>query len=447
MEKYSYLSNPGFVVKNTDWYFKEGLTWNDVAGERFNARYTPEGYIFADASPSFFPNIDGVWEYLGYFNSKVFQHFADTICQGLHYSTGQIPKIPCIQMPEEVRNISRKLSRANYNILEKQNHFKETSWDFSHSPLTQKGQSIQLAFESWSDECNKDFEEIKDNDETLNNTFILLYGLESELQETEDEKDVASHLATYKEEIKDLISYAVGCMFGRYSLDVDGLAYAGGDWDDSKYTTFQPDADNVIPITDARYMKDDIVDRFCEWLTAAYGAGTLEENLDFIAKGLGTKGTDSRDIIRNYFLNDFFKDHCQTYSVTGSGKRPIYWLFDSGKQNGFKALVYMHRYNADTIGRVRVSYLHPLQEKYENEVRSIDTMLAAMKDQRQIAVEERRKEKLAKQIAEVKEYDEKLDHLAQERIEIDLDDGVKVNYEKIQTDREGKKYQILAPIK
>ena len=214
-------------------------------------------------------------------------------------------------MPEEVRNISRKLSRANYNILEKQNHFKETSWDFSHSPLTQKGQSIQLAFESWSDECNKDFEEIKDNDETLNNTFILLYGLESELQETEDEKDVASHLATYKEEIKDLISNAVGCMFGRYSLDVDGLAYAGGDWDDSKYTTFQPDADNVIPITDARYMKDDIVDRFCEWLTAAYGAGTLEENLDFIAKGLGTKGTDSRDIIRNYFLNDFFKDHCQ----------------------------------------------------------------------------------------------------------------------------------------
>ena len=237
------------------------------------------------------------------------------------------------------------------------------------------------------------------------------------------------------------MSYAVGCMFGRYSLITEGLAYAGGKWDESKYSTFIPDEDNVIPITDQKYMDDDIVERLCEFLTLVYGEKTLENNLDFIAGAFGGKGSTSREIIRNYFLNEFFKDHCKNYQ-----KRPIYWMFDSGKRNGFKALVYIHRWDKNSIGRVLV-YLHKIQEKYEIEVRSIDAMIEHMTDKRQQAAEEQRREHLLKQIAEIKEYDESLDHMANEFIDIDLDDGVKVNYEKVQTDRNGTKFKILAPIK
>ena len=229
-------------------------------------------------------------------------------------------------------------------------------------------------------------------------------------------------------------------------LDEEGLIYAGGDWDISRYHKYIPDPDNVVPITDQRYLEADVVDRICEFLTMVYGKETLEENLDFIAKALGSKGTTSRDIIRNYMLNDFFKDHCNTYSVTGSGKRPIYWLFDSGKQNAFKALVYMHRWDADTAGRVLL-YAQRIQQKYETELRAIDTILEHLSNPKEQAREERRQDHLRRQLAELIDYEERLEHMANERISIDLDDGVKVNYEKVQTDRQGKKFQILAPIK
>lgn len=244
-----------------------------------------------------------------------------------------------------------------------------------------------------------------------------------------------------------MLSYAVGCMFGRYSLDVEGLAYAGGEWDSSKYQSYIPDADNVIPITDEEYLDDDIVSRLCAWLKAVYGADTLEANLDYIAKALGNKGSTSREIIRNYFLNDFFKDHCQTYSVTGSGKRPIYWLFDSGKQNGFKALVYLHRYTPDTIGNLRIDYLHKMQRVYESEINRMQDMMDHSENAREVAAASKRKDKLAKQLKECREYDEKISHLALSRIELDLDDGVKVNYRKLQTAQDGKFYEVLADSK
>ena len=236
-------------------------------------------------------------------------------------------------------------------------------------------------------------------------------------------------------------------MFGRYSLDTEGLAYAGGEWDKSKYDTFKPDDDNIIPITDEEYLEDDIIVRLCTWLKVVYGEDTLEENLDFIAKALGNKGNTSREIIRNYFLNDFFKDHCQTYSVTGSGKRPIYWLFESGKQNGFKALIYLHRYNADTVGNLRIDYLHRMQRIYESEMgRMLDT-IDHSSNAREVAAATKRKEKLQKQLKECREYDEKIAHLALSRIELDLDDGVKVNYRKLQTASDGKFYEVLADSK
>ncbi len=317
---------------------------------------------------------------------------------------------------------------------------------------------ISDKYEQWKEECEQRFLKLKENEEELNRIFIDIYGLNDELTPDVADKDITVHrvydskddvpesmkgsnyVRTLHDEIVSLVSYAVGCMFGRYSLDVDGLAYAGGEWDESKYKTFIPDADNCIPITDEEYFEDDIVGLFCAWLKKVYGEDTLEENLDFIANALGNKGKTSREVIRNYFLTDFIKDHIKTYQ-----KRPIYWLFDSGKQNGFKALVYMHRWNADTIGNVRVEYLHRIQCVYEKEITRMQEIIDNSHDNKEISNATKRKEKLQKQIKETKDYDAKIAHLALSRIDIDLDDGVKVNYEKVQT-ADGKKMQILAKI-
>lgn len=317
---------------------------------------------------------------------------------------------------------------------------------------------ISDKYEQWKEECEQRFLKLKENEEELNRIFIDIYGLNDELTPDVADKDITVHrvydskddvpesmkgsnyVRTLHDEIVSLVSYAVGCMFGRYSLDVDGLAYAGGEWDGSKYKTFIPDADNCIPITDEEYFKDDIVGLFCAWLKKVYGEDTLEENLDFIANALGNKGKTSREVIRNYFLTDFIKDHIKTYQ-----KRPIYWLFDSGKQNGFKALVYMHRWNADTIGNVRVEYLHRIQRVYEKEITRMQEIIDNSHDNKEISNATKRKEKLQKQIKETKDYDAKIAHLALSRIDIDLDDGVKVNYEKVQT-ADGNKMQILTKI-
>lgn len=317
---------------------------------------------------------------------------------------------------------------------------------------------ISDKYEQWKAECEQRFLQLKKNEEELNRIFIDIYGLQEELTPDVADKDITVHrvydskddvpesmkgsnyVCTLHDEIVSLVSYAVGCMFGRYSLDVDGLAYAGGEWDGSKYKTFIPDADNCIPITDEEYFEDDIVGLFCAWLKKVYGEDTIEENLDFIANALGNKGKTSREVIRNYFLTDFIKDHIKTYQ-----KRPIYWLFDSGKQNGFKALVYMHRWNADTIGNVRVEYLHRIQRVYEKEITRMQEIIDNSHDNKEISNATKRKEKLQKQIKETKDYDAKIAHLALSRIDIDLDDGVKVNYEKVQT-ADGKKMQILAKI-
>ena len=250
-----------------------------------------------------------------------------------------------------------------------------------------------------------------------------------------------NYVLTKADVVKSLLSYAVGCMFGRYSLDVEGLAYAGGEWDESKYTTFYPDADNIIPITDEAYSEDDIVDFFVAWMKKAFGEENLEENLAFIADALGTKGTGSRDRIRTYFLKDFYKDHVKTYK-----KRPIYWLYDSGKQNGFKALIYLHRYNADTTGRVRADYLHRIERIYETEITRMTENIDHSDNAREIGKATKRREKLQKQLKECQAYDEQIAAPALARINIDLDDGVKVNYNKVQT-VEGRKYNMLADIK
>ena len=303
------------------------------------------------------------------------------------------------------------------------------------------GRLISDKYKEWEAECNERFQKLKRNEEELNRIFIDIYGLQDELTPEVEDKDVTVRKADLKREIKSLLSYAVGCMFGRYSLDEEGLVYAGGEWDISRYNTFIPSQDNCLVITDTPYFEDDIVSRFVEFVKVVYGKDTLEENLGFIANALGNKGNTSREVIRNYFLNDFFKDHCKIYQ-----KRPIYWLFDSGKQNGFKALVYMHRWTADTIGDVRVEYLHRIQRVYEREIEREQDTIDNSNNSRDKAAAAKRKEKLLKQLKETKEYDAMIAHLALSRIDIDLDDGVKVNYEKVQTGQDGKKLPVLGKI-
>ena len=306
------------------------------------------------------------------------------------------------------------------------------------------GTLIKDKFDSWQKECDERFNQLKRNEEELNRIFIEIYGLQDELTPEVAEKDVTVRRADLQREIKSLISYAVGCMFGRYSLYKEGLAYAGGVMSDTYHDfwpegcAFTPDADNVIPVTDEEYFDDDIVTRFVEFVRQVYGEDTLQENLAFIADALGNKGDTPKEVIRSYFLNDFYKEHCKIYQ-----KRPIYWLFDSGKENGFKALIYMHRYDNQTPARVRTDYLHKLQKMYDAALvqcsQIAENPATAARDK---ALALKRIAKITKQLEETKLYDQALGHISSQYIDIDLDDGVNVNYEKfqgVQVAREGQK--------
>ena len=435
----SSVNSKGRVI-NREHYFHESITWTMISSSKFGVRYSPQGSIFDIRGSSIFLKGEKIFYLLGLLASSVVWEILKFLSPTISFEVGVVAQIPIIinenQFPNIISDVKSniQISRADWDSF-------ETSWDFKKHPLICcEEDKVSVAFEMWSKECDERFNLLKANEEELNRIFIDIYGLQDELTPEVEDKDVTVRKADLQRDIKSLISYAVGCMFGRYSLDEDGLVYAGGEWDNSKYDTFIPDEDNCIPITDEEYFEDDIVGLFCAWLKKVYGEDTLEENLDFIANALGNKGKTSREVIRNYFLTDFIKDHIKTYQ-----KRPIYWLFDSGKQNGFKALVYMHRWNADTIGNVRVEYLHRIQRVYEKEITRMQEIIDNSHDNKEISNATKRKEKLQKQIKETKDYDAKIAHLALSRIDIDLDDGVKVNYEKVQT-ADGKKMQILAKI-
>ena len=429
----------GSVIRNPQFYFREGITWSSLANQ-LSLRFSPAGFIFESKGSMCFVNErKNLWYILGLLNSKVTAVALSVLSPTLDFHEGPMLKVP-VEKPLLTEQVDRFVENSVEISKDDWDSF-EISWDFQHHPLIRSVSTVADAFAQWEDECNERFNQLKANEEELNRIFINIYGLQDELTPEVEDKDVTVRKADLQRDIKSLLSYAVGCMFGRYSLDIEGLAYAGGDWDESKYKTFLPDADGILPITDEEYLGDDIVTRLCSWLSAVYGKETLEENLDFIAKALGTKGDSSREIIRSHFLKDFFKDHCKIYQ-----KRPIYWLFDSGKQNGFKALIYLHRYTPDTIGNLRVDYLHKMQRVYESEIGRMQDMIDHSTNSREVAVSTKRKEKLQKQLKECREYDEMIGHLALSRTALDLDDGVKVNYEKIQTASDGKKYPVLAKI-
>ncbi|WP_237167947.1 BREX-1 system adenine-specific DNA-methyltransferase PglX [Paenibacillus yonginensis] len=431
-------------VRNSKHFFEEGLEWTKISSNKLGVRYMPPKYIFDDASCCYFCFDKSHTLYiLGYLNSSLAMELLRSLNPTLNYTNGTIAKIPINAQSNFINEVS-ELVKSCIDISKNEWDCFEVSLDFLCHPLIKYrtiDNRITEVFELWVKFAEMNFYQLKSNEEELNRIFIEIYGLQDELTPEVEDKEVTIRKADLGRDVRSFLSYAVGCMFGRYSLDVDGLAYAGGEWDSSKYKTFIPDKDNVIPITDEEYFEDDIVGLFCAFLKKTFGEETLEENLDFIAKALGNKGNTSREVIRNYFLKDFFKDHCKVYQ-----KRPIYWLFDSGKADGFKALVYMHRYNADTIGNLRIDYLHRMQRVYDSEIARMQETIDNSGNAREVAAATKRKEKLTKQLKETKEYDEKIAHLALARIEMDLDDGVKVNYEKVQTAGDGKKYEILAKI-
>ena len=431
-------AEPGSVIRNEKYFYKAGISWKRIGSADFDLRFLPEGFIIDQSGDSMFLYKKEDMNYiLGYVNSKVALNAFQFIAPTLNLTAGNMNKLPVIMKPDQRIN---DVVVNNVMISHQDWDFFETSWDFVRHPLV-KGvfklsldnvfaeKYIEASYVEWKSFTESQFLQLKANEEELNRIFIDIYGLQDELTPEVEDKNITVRKADLQRDIKSFISYAVGCMFGRYSLDVEGLVFAGGDFDESKYKTFIPDMDNIIPITENDYFDDDIVSRFIEFVRVVYSEETLEDNLVFISNALYPTGkTSSRDLIRKYFVNDFYPDHVKMYQ-----KKPIYWQFESGKQGGFKALIYLHRYEKYTVPAVRTDYLHPLQRKYDAEIKNLEMRIGlgstADKDKTKYQKEII---ELKKKIDECRLYDQVMAHIAHQAIELDLDDGVTVNYAKFQ---------------
>ena len=421
-------------VINRQYFFHKSITWSDICGSSFAARACPDGFIFDVKGSSGFVSEDMYYYILSFLNSRMCVELLNALNPTITTQVGDLKQLPLIVSP--MASIDSLAVEAVKCAKEDWDSF-ETSWEFQCHPLvvSAKDQHRMYLSDCWhalETICDERFARLKTNEEQLNRIFIDIYGLQDELTPDVDDKEVTVSRADQGRDIRSLISYAVGCMLGRYSLDKPGLAFAGGTWDESQYVTYHADHDGILPITDDEYFDDDIVGMFINWVRTVYGAETLEANLKFIADALGGKG-NPRDVIRQYFLNDFYKDHLKTYQ-----KRPIYWLFDSGKKNGFKCLIYMHRYQPDTIARIRTDYLHETQARYRNAIETLERQSANASTGERVKMT-KRLNALKAQAEEARVYEEKIHHLADQMIKIDLDDGVKVNYAKFA--------DVLAPIK
>lgn len=407
------------TVKNIPYYFRKGLTWSAIA-KKYAVRAYSKGFIFADKGQAVFVDDKSYYYICGLMNSKFTDSVLAIISPTLDFNCGYIKKIP-VCLNESKYEVVASLVIDSIQLSQHDWDSFETSWDFQRHPLLRKVPTIAEAFTQWQTACDERFNQLKANEEELNRIFIDIYGLQGELTPEVEDKDVTVRKADLGRDIRSFISYAVGCMFGRYSLDVDGLAYAGDEWDDSKYSSFVADKDNIIPISDDEYFEDDIVGRFVKFVEVVYGKDTLQENLKFISDALGGKG-QPQEVIRNYFMNGFYVDHCKMYQ-----KRPIYWMFDSGKKNGFKCLIYMHRYQPDTIARIRTDYVHEQQARYRTAIADLETRIANASTSERVKLNKKLKT-LNDQATEIHTYEEKIHHLADQMISIDLDDGVKKNY-------------------
>ena len=444
---------PGSSLSNADLFGTPSLTWTYLTSGSFSMRMVDDYILHNNKGPACYVNREDQWYLLAVCNSKIVQRVLETIAPTIDCKPGNISNIPVpiTENKDPIGLIAKEchfLSRTDWDAF-------ETSWDFQRHPLIQPVSTIAEAYGQWERECDERFTQLKANEEELNRIFIEIYGLQDELTPEVEDRDVTVRKANLQREIKSLISYAVGCMFGRYSMDVEGLILAGqkyearflhdpsgmsdgvpttlvGDYiretdygENIRVCTFVPDRDNILPITDDEYFEDDIVTRFVKFVEVVYGKDTLEENLRFIADALGGKSSP-RQVIRNYFLNDFYADHLKTYQ-----KRPIYWLFDSGKKNGFKCLIYMHRYQPDTLARIRTDYVHEQQSRYRTAIEDLNDRVESAAPAERVKLN-KQLQKIQAQEDELRIYEEKIHHLADQMIAIDLDDGVKVNYAKFE---------------
>lgn len=416
-------------IINPDRFFTESIGWSAISSSRISARYIGYGFAFSSAAMEAFER--DLKYLLALINSVVADDILKLLAPTINFGVEQVGRIPVIinrkELVEETTDKNINLSKVDWDSF-------ETSWDFTRHPFIKAITkypnmmdigNIYLAecYDIWAGECEERFEKLKANEEELNRIFIDIYGLQDELTSEVEDKDVTVRRADLSRDVRSFISYAVGCMFGRYSPTYDGLAYAGGTWDDGKYNIYKPDADGIIPICDDEYFEDDMVGRFVEFVRVVYGDSSLEDNLRFIANALGGKG-QPKEVIRNYFLNDFYADHCKIYQ-----KRPIYWLFDSGKKNGFKCLIYLHRYQPDTIARIRTDYVHEQQARYRTAIEGLEKQVAAATSTSERVKLTKQLNKVQAQDNELHQYEEKVHALADQMIKIDLDDGVKHNYE------------------
>ena len=440
MRKYPYLNSPDFVVKNSKHYFSRGLTWSALTSGKFSIRFFEDGFICADKGQGLFTENDDLLFYLcALLNSKVADYYLNMISPTLDYNCGYVKLIPYINS-EKYKNEIKELVEENINISKEEWNLRECSWDFKRNPIIKDNSYIKECVDEYIDYLNSLVTRETDNENKLDEYFAEIYNMNSYLN---NDEQISISIPTVKEIIYSLISYSIGCMFGRYSLDEVGLIFAGDGFTKSRFNKYIPDEDNIIPISDSSdvYYNDDIVGKFKKFIEVAFGEKTLNDNWNYIADILGKKGTEtSEDTIRRYFVNDFYSNHLKMYQ-----KKPIYWLFDSGKKNGFKCLIYLHRYDEQIVSKIRTKYLHNTLSIYQRTVEEINYKLnneeLSTTDKREL---QNKKVDINNKITECNEYEEMVGNVANKMIKLDLDDGVAVNYAKF-VDDNGK--SILAKIK
>ena len=422
---YDILQTVGNHLPSKEFYFKESITWSKVTSGGFSMRYVPKGSVFDVAGCSIFS--DSRLKYLlGLSNCALMQYLMNVLSQTLNYEVGSVKSIPIIfdsnrnEVVERIVNQCISLSHSDWDAF-------ETSWGFKRHPFLCGERTVASSFGKWEREAKERVDTLKANEEELNRIFIDIYGLQNELNPEVEEEDVTVRKADLTRDVKSFISYIIGCVFGRYSLDEEGLIYAGGEWNDSRYSTFKPVKDNIIVINEDIFDEHSLLGKVIEFVKIVYGESTLEENLSFIAFALGTSGQSAREKISKYLLNDFYKDHVKTYQ-----KRPIYWLFDSGKANGFKALIYLHRYSSETLVKLRLDYVHPTQDALRSEISTVSREFERTSDARLKAKYVTQLKDIKDKADEVLKYEQKLHHLVDKKIVLDLDDGVVVNYAKFE---------------
>ncbi len=431
------VSNMG--VAGLPFIFKPNITWSKVTSGDFSVRYLPEGYLFDVSGCSIYCDDYLTKKLIGLLNSKVITQLIKGISPTLNYEVGTIKLLPVFNI-DKIEAIQSDecifISKENWDSY-------ETSWDFTENCfIRQKQDGLALSFEQWQAQNRAAIAEMRCLEEENNRLFIEAYGLQDELTPEVPEDQITLTRADQEKDTQRLISYAIGCMMGRYSLDEPGLIYAHAgnvDFDLSRYPSFPADEDGILPLTDQEWFKDDATNRFREFLVAVWGEDTLQQNLEFVAGSLTLssfkpkKGETSLDTVRRYLSNQFYKDHLQTYK-----KRPIYWLFSSGKQKAFECLVYLHRYNDSTLARMRTEYVTPLLGKYSAYADQLNQQLQDASSSEATRIK-KDIQALEKKQTELRQFDDKLKHYADMRIKIDLDDGVKVNY--------GKFGDLLAEVK